>query len=204
MATPKKDKILLRSKAIAMEREVRAGLPAITPTERELKETGVYGEAKLDLMRVDQEALSQQMSYLQGMAGEMKLKVIPLRELVALRRKTGLEYTNGWTHHKKPKPRVTSREKERRELERLVEQRKLAMIRQAKKDALERKRKLKVAKPTKKLRVVKVKRKKRKKSHVERTGKTMRALRKVNGVKMFSFPDSVWKVRKPRKKRKRK
>lgn len=53
----------------------------------------------------------------------------------------------------------------------------------------------KPAKPAKK------KKRKRQRSHTERSGKTMRALRKVNGVKVFSFPDDIWKVRKPRRKR---
>jgi len=45
--------------------------------------------------------------------------------------------------------------------------------------------------------------KKRKRNHTERTGKTMRKLRGINGVKVFSFPDDVWKVRKKRRKKKR-
>jgi len=45
-------------------------------------------------------------------------------------------------------------------------------------------------------------RKKRKRIHTERSGKTMKALRKVNGVNVFSFPDHVWKV-KPARRRKR-
>jgi hypothetical protein len=45
--------------------------------------------------------------------------------------------------------------------------------------------------------------KKRKKARVERAGKTMRALRKVDGVKVFSFPDHVWGVRNAKKKKKK-
>ena len=37
--------------------------------------------------------------------------------------------------------------------------------------------------------------------HSARTGKTMRALRHVKGVRVFSFPDDVWKVRKKRKRK---
>jgi len=44
----------------------------------------------------------------------------------------------------------------------------------------------------------KVKRKKRKRNHSRRVGKTPRRLKKLvkNGKKSFSFPDHVWKVRK--------
>ena len=258
MTTPKKDKILLRSKAIAMEREVRAGLPAITPTERELKETGVYSEAKLDLMRVDQGVLSEQRRYFDEMAGELRLKIIPKRGLAVLKRETGYEWTDGWHKHErkptkpkkpsKPTVHIRSISKEdytkvsrlwekhigipspyfdiRRKIEKKGLTRERAheyaifhSYRKMKKEveAVMGKPKPKQKLPTsigevmkqmktkpKKGKIKKWKPKKRKKSHVECTGKTMRALRKVNGVKMFSFPDSVWKVRKPRKKRKRK
>lgn len=180
MGLPSKNEILQRAKAKAMEQQVRAGLPDISPTERELKESGTFQEARLDLMRVDQEALSQQMGYLQQMAGEMRFKVIPLSELATLHRKTGYEYTNGWTKHKR-KPSTV------------------------------RKKVLSPA-PTKKLKSIrrpilkreKAKPKKRQKNHSARSGKTMRALRHVKGVKVFSFPDSIWKVHKPRKRRRRK
>jgi len=43
--------------------------------------------------------------------------------------------------------------------------------------------------------------KRRKRLHVERNGKTMRALKNVTGVKVFSFGDSIWKVKKRKQKR---
>jgi len=110
----------------------------------------------------------------------MRLKIIPLRELAALHRETGLEYTNGWTRHKRKPPTA------RREALSPMPTKKLKSIRRP---ILKREK----AKP-----------KKRQKNHSERTGKTMRSLRHVKGVKVFSFPDSVWKVRKPRKRRRRK
>jgi len=167
---PSKSEILGRARAKAMERQVRADLPAITPTERELKESGTFQQARVELMRVDQEALSEQHRYLQEMAGEMKLKVIPLKDLVKLRREMGITYTNGWTKHEKPKRRVQ----------------------------IPPKPTIGVMTPTKKLRVVKVKPKKQKKRqrlHVGRNGKKPRKL------KGFVFSAEVWKVRKPRKRR---
>jgi len=106
MVTPRKEDILKKAEARAMEENVRMGLPAITPEEEELKETGQFEEARRDLMRVDQEAISQQTRYLQDMASEMRLRVIPLRELYTLKRETGYEWTNGWTKHKHGKPTV--------------------------------------------------------------------------------------------------
>ena len=175
MPLPSKSEILRKAKAKAIERQVVSGLPSITPTEHELKETGTFQEARIDLMRVDQEALAEQERYLQEMAGEMRLKVIPLRELVALRRQTGYEYTNGWTKHK-PKRRVPISVK-----------------------PTVPKVKPKPA-PTKKLKRILFhhKKKKRQRLHVGRNGKKPRKL------KGFVFGDDVWKVRKPRKKRRKK
>lgn len=104
MTLPSKHEILLRAKAKAIEKQVLHGLPAISPTERELKESGTFQRARLDLMRVDQEALSQQMSYLQEMAGELKLKVMPIKAMGILQRETGFEWTNGWTRHERKRP----------------------------------------------------------------------------------------------------
>ena len=44
--------------------------------------------------------------------------------------------------------------------------------------------------------------KKPKKRHTQRNGKTMKSLRSITGVKVFSFPDSVWKVKQPRRRKK--
>jgi len=261
MTTPKKDEILRRGKAIAMERQIRAGLPAITPSERELKESGMFQEAQIDLMRVDQEALSQQRRYLSEMASDLKLVVLPKKGLATLKRETGYEWTNGWTKHEKPKPRKKKEPKTRShsEIEKWIKYRekyrsgqwkggmekfrkrlgryKASLIlgrefqepvgifleRKGLKEFWEHdlglgkitriKKKLgepiihRMTREARKLPSIKalsiVKPKKRRNSHVERSGKTMRALRKIDGVKVFSFPDSVWKVRKPRKRRRK-
>jgi len=69
---PSKVEILERAKEIAMQRQV-IGMKEepITPTERELKETGVYHEARLELMRSPTTGWeSEQRRYIFGMAEE--------------------------------------------------------------------------------------------------------------------------------------
>lgn len=217
MVTPEKHEILSKAKSIAMERQIRAGLPAITPSEVELKESGTFHEAQIDLMQVDQEALSEQRRYLEEMAGDLRLKIIPVKGLATLKRETGFEWTNGWTKHEKRKPRKKPANEYRVVIgETLDSGARLPSLKQAEHQI----QTLRLKRPTlRKMKIVKVRKgrfqdvkaemsitpkPKRKKRHVERSGKTMRALRKVNGVKVFAFPDSVWKVRKPRKKRRRK
>lgn len=200
MPTPHKHDILERAKNIALERQIRSGLPAITPSELELKETGAFQEAKLDLMRVDQEALSQQRHYLEEMAGELRLKIIPRKGLSLLKRETGYEWTNGWTKRetkpkrkRKPKQKVKVKPQKREKVKPTIKQLMKGTVLSGYVEAARVKQLPKLVKP-----------KKRKKRHVERSGLTMRALRKVKGVNVFAFPDDVWRVRKPRKKRRRK
>jgi len=205
VVTPRKGDIISRARAIAMQRQIREGLPAITPTEFELKESGFFREAQIDLMGSGMEdvigkteAESGQLEYLDVMAQEMNLRVIPQKALRNLQKATGFEWTNGWTEHKKPKRRVPipvkTKEKERKKLEKYVrdqqKRRKLEMIRQAKKDALAKKRRLKVTIPK-----PKAKPKKRRRLHVGRNGKKPRIL------KGFVFGDDVWKVRSPRRRK---
>jgi len=170
MSTPRKHEILLRAKARAMEKQVRHGLPATTPTESELKESGAFQEARLDLMRVDQEAVSEQMRYLQELAGDLRLAVIPQKAFGVLRKETGYEWTNGWTKHKTAKHRDRIPVKSKPNIGTMV--------------------------PMKKVRVqipFQKKRKKRQRLHIARNGKKPRKL------KGFVFGDDVWKVRQPRK-----
>jgi len=151
-------------------------LPAITPEDYELKEEGVFIEARDELMRGEGRYAGEQRRYLETMAQEMKLKVIrhiEFRKALAEMKKVGFEWGNGWIkrHLRQPKPR--------REVARIPRVR------------IPREPHITVAK----------KKAKRKRSHTQRTGKTMRVLRKIDGVKVFSFPDDVWGVKKPRKKR---
>lgn len=280
MPTPRKLEILRKAKGIAMERQVRAGLPAITPSEQELRETGVFQEAQIDLMQVDQEALSEQRRYLEDMAGDMRLKIIPEKGLTALRKETGFEWTNGWTKHER-KPKAKKETRSDREIRKWLEMRgkyasgefkggierfttrvgkykasiilgrdfqeggeaylrrkgmkkfwdydfstektpkpkprqkidrsttkgleKLPLIPKVKlPSTIIANRKKPIDRSTAKglMKIVLKSKPKRTKIHVERSGKTMRKLRKVNGVKMFAFPDDVWKVRKPRRRKK--
>ena len=109
MSLPSKDEI--RRFAIgkkATEQIVKMGSHTpITPEPEEME----LKEAQLDIMRADKEALAEQEKYLQDMANEMKLKVIPIQELKLLKRETGYDWTNGWTKHEKrekPKPKPES------------------------------------------------------------------------------------------------
>lgn len=161
---------------------VGSGLPAITPEDYELKESGTYEEARRDLMRSQRtKALLEQRKYLADMAEEMRLSIIPKREhreqlrkvqaFEAFRAKhpSRVVRVNGYKI-KVPTFSVPKRVK-----------------RQPKKPR----------KPHPIVPKVKAKpKKKRRKNHTQRTGKTMRKLRKVKGVKVFSFPDHIWKVRK--------
>lgn len=216
MPLPRKHQILRKAKSIALEQQIRAGLPTITPTEQELKETGMYGEAQVDLMRVDQEALSEQRRYLEEMAGELRLKIIPTRGLSVLKRETGYEWTNGWTKHEKRKPRPQKKKESKPKKPKRIP---VIPYTSVTREVAKRKRQPKSTIPQivqkhrkawdkKVFEMIegkpKPKPKKRKNRHIERSGKTMRVLRKIDGVKVFSFPDSVWKVRKPRKRRKKK
>jgi len=176
---PTRREIEKRAKEMHMSRSALHGLPAITPEHAEVKESGNYHRARMDLMRSDEGAYSgQQRQYLETMAGEMGLKVIPKRELVFIRKETGFEWTNGWTKRERKKRKAKPKPKKPISP--------------------------KIRAPKVKIPLPKKPKKKRRKSHTERTGKTMRKLRKIDGVKVFSFPDHVWKVRtKKRGKRRR-
>lgn len=172
---PTKAEIIQRARRIELE-DITGNLPAITPTTRELKESGAYQRARIALMRNKAtEAQLQQRKYLEDMASELRLKMVPRKELVRLRKEHGIEYTNGWTIHRK-KPRVTKK----------------VPIKVAP---------IPLAKPSKVVRRKKRVPKKRKRNHSQRRSLTMRSLRNVKGVKVFSFKDDVWKVKKPRRKK---
>jgi len=195
---PTRREIEKRAKEMHMSRSAIHGLPAITPEHAEVKESGNYHRARMDLMRSDEGAYSgQQRQYLETMAGEMGLKVIPKRELVFIKKETGFEWTNGWTKRQrrkaKAKPKAKPKPKPKKPIVPKIRAPKVSIRDQAvflgtvHRVATEPKKK-----------------RKRRKSHTERTGKTMRKLRKIDGVKVFSFPDHVWKVRtKKRGKRRR-
>jgi len=209
MPLPRRSEIFQRAKQISMSRQVTRGLPDITPTEEEMKESGAYGEAKLDLMRVDQEILAQQRRYLDEMAEEMGLEIISKRELRQLRKpqkiKKSFDVIVGGTVRSGA---VFSKVKEaKKQIKKL--RKKHPTLRSM--SIVEKGKTIEVFKETKKVPSIakiimpkaKKRKKKRRKLHTSRSGKTMRALRNVKGVNVFSFPDHIWKVR-TKKRRKRK
>lgn len=188
MGTPRKHEILRRAKEIAQERSFTHGLPSITPTEAELKETGVFEEARRELMGTRSAMEGQQMQYIHDVASEVGLKVVDPHEWKAKQRKVRkLQWTvKGYRHQLSKRnpvipsiPTIDVTRKQRRKT-----MKKMPTILQLEKQIV-------APKP------------KRKRSHTKRVGKTMRKLRHVNGVKMFSFPDHIWKIKQPRKRRKR-
>jgi len=81
---PSRPDILARAQELYAERQIKSDLPGITPTEQELKDAGVYEEARLDLMRVSQQALSKQEKYLNDMAEELGFEVLHKDDLKEL------------------------------------------------------------------------------------------------------------------------
>lgn len=168
---PSKSEILQRALAKDMEKQFRAGLPGITPEESELKESGTFQEAREDLMR-DPAQVSEQLKYLDQMAEDLKLKVIPIKELHSLKRETGYEWTNGWTKHHKAQPKRKS----------IMPS--IPPIRF----------------PTAKPIIHKPKRQRNHTQRTSKTMRVLRK-RIKDGQRSFSFPDSIWKVRERRRRR---
>ncbi len=155
-------------------------LPFITPTRGELSEGGHLQRARIELMTSEEtEAKLQQRKYLDTMAQELKLRVIPKRDLTTLKRETGFEFVNGWKRPKKvaPKPRVKPQKR------------------------ATRKRKAPIRPPTKKA-VVKRRKKKLGKISNNRNGRRSRRWKQKKGT--IFLPNSVWKAREPKRKRRKK
>ena len=166
------------ARVIEMKDIVGSGLPAITPEDYELKESGTYDVAKRDLMTSGKtKAFLEQRKYLDDMANEMRLSILEKREHREQLRKVQAFDTFREKHPSKV-VKVNGYE---------IRVPIVSMPKQVK------------TQPTKPHPIVpkiKAQTTKRKRNHTQRTGKTMRSLRKVKGVKIFSFPDDVWKVRK--------
>jgi len=176
------------------------GLPAITPEPEELKESGAMHRAKMQLMSPKSTVYMQQRKYIDEMADEMGLVVFGRKKVKELQRaEKRLEKIerrgaikvepNGHSimylaHMLKPRVRFS-----------------LPTIRKPSiRDVA-----VTVGTVTRVAEKARVQRKKRQRLHTGRNGKTPRYLRKrINdGQKTFSFPDHIWKVRAPRKRRKR-
>jgi len=233
MVTPTRKEILKRARVIEMKDIVGSGLPAITPEDYELKESGAYNVAKRDLMTSQHtEARLQQRRYLDTMASEMRLKIMSKREFrqtEKLMGDVGYKWVNGWGKKKKAKPRHKKKEPidekviyqykgdpfpiTRAELDQMKGSMALSRewskfnhgIRLDKGRAIERQKAK--PKPAFKIpsqiapKIILAPKKKRRRNHTERSGKTMRSLAKVKGVNVFSFPDDIWKVKRKRKRR---
>jgi len=196
LGTPFKRDILERAKEIDLERKVRQGLPALTAEEVELKESGAFYEAQAELMGQDASISAEQERYIRDMADEMNLEVVPKKEY--------RHFLKWQLTPEKPKPKgKPSTFWKARALRFFLktpkpEKKVLPII-----DLTRKKRKetFKKAPTPKALEVILnvPRKKKRPKRHIQRNGKTMRKLKHVKNVKVFSFPDEIWKVRRKRK-----
>lgn len=188
---PTRTEILREAQRIELE---DITLPSITPTSRELRESGKAYEARLRLMRSPAtEGLMEQRRYVDTMAKELKLRVIPIPELRSLRRETGMEWTNGWTRHRKVAPKARGKP------QKIATRKRRTRVQIPKRKAVIPT----IPKPLRRAPTKLKPKRKRQKNHSRRTAIIPRALRKriKNGQKSFSFSDDIWKVRKPRRKR---
>lgn len=103
---PTREQIYARALELAQERQNAGDLPAITPTEEELKESGIWLEARLELMRTTQKTLSDQQRYLNDMAGEMGLEVLSKEELKKLYKRVKLAEAQAQDKTRIKRPRI--------------------------------------------------------------------------------------------------
>ena len=221
MSLPSKDEI--RRYAIgkkATEQIIKMGSHTpITPEPEEME----LKEAQLDIMRADKEALAEQEKYLQDMANEMNLKVVPRKEYEQFEKHGDLI----WRHKRRLKTTIFEREKLRKmwlaseerhkTLERLTgfkltdaglfkRTNGWTKVEPKSKPSISLRKPLDIGSairgrplPLPKLPkpILQLPIVKHKKHHIQRTSKTMRVLRKrvKDGQKVFSFPDRIWKVK---------
>jgi len=188
MVTPKKEQIRKTAFRLDMEDAFKHGLPFITPTGHELKESGTYARARDDLMSSRAKYRSQQTRYVHDIAKEVGLTVVERKEFREQQRKV-----QAFEQFRSKHPTQVKRVNGYRIILPVIPTRPQI-------------RKPRVRKPKKVVHIAKKtvrvpQKKKRKKSHTSRSSKTMRGIRHITNVKVFSFPDNIWKVR--RKKRKR-
>ena len=219
---PSKAEILARAEELAMERQVIGmGVEPITPTEKELKESGVFREARLQLMRAGETPWrSEQRRYIEDMASEMGLKLMSKKEYKALQKLMMKPKNHKFIKQKrKPSPallkearkvvKAARKPKKKRRKRKVKKKEEVKPQRPTFKQLMkgtvltgyvEARRVRQFPKPVKaSVADMIMPKRKRRKRHVERVGKTMRKLRKIDGVKVFSFPDHIWKVKKPKK-----
>lgn len=106
---PTKEEILRHAKRIELADILTQGLPAITPEEHELKETGAYHKARIDLMRSPTTKIqAEELKYVSTMARELGLEVMQKKAFKRAERgmgELGYEWTNGWSKKEKPTPK---------------------------------------------------------------------------------------------------
>lgn len=187
MPMPTKREILEHARAKSIEYAIRHGLPAITPTEKELKETGMFIEAQRDLMTTHSDVEMQQMGYIHDVAAEVGLKVVGKGEWREQEKKLAVFKWRSRAFKHLAKPPVIFKSPIPKpptfKIPRTVDMRKPYRRKSFKKLPTVKQLEKKISKP----------KPKRKKLHVTRTGKTSRRWR---GKKQYVFDDSVWKVRK--------
>ena len=87
---PTGEEIRIRARELALEQQIKGDLPAIMPTDAELRESGLWEKARLDLMTTSSKTLSDQEQYLNNMASDMGLEVISQKELKELYKRVKL------------------------------------------------------------------------------------------------------------------
>jgi hypothetical protein len=192
MVTPTKEKILQRAKRMDLYEGIMKGLPAITPEEHELKETGAMQRATIDLMTSERtRARSQMRQYLEDMAKELNVRIVSGPEFRKFERWMLTPVQRIVKKTEPPKHRIRDRVPAPVPVPKVIKDQtsigiKLpgmpTRVKGTKKAPKIRVQIPGVGKPSKKVRK-------------PTRSRTMRSLRKINGVKVFSFPDHVWKVR---------
>ena len=183
MVLPKTEDILELATQKRMEKEARSGLPSISPEPEELKETGEFAESQYSLMSPQAALTSEEEKYIHEAAGELGLEVIGKKELKGKEHEIrALKWSLRARKGKAPGQIVGFYKKDGKTR---------PIIKSV--AALNRK---KIIKKPKKFKVVAPKQPKRlPKKKNQRNGKTMRRLRSIKGVKVFSFPDAVWGIK---------
>ena len=198
-----KKEALKRARRLEMEDIIGSGLPAITPTDAELKESGSLHRARIQLMRSPEtEGKLQIRKYLDTMSSELGLKLMSARE-----------YKRLHTRGSAVGPAVSKPVKRRKSvvpIKRIIIGAKQKLKRVSLRKPLDIgsaiRGRAKQHKTVARAPLKPKPRKKRQRLHTERSGRNMRALKKAqqNGVRVFSFGDDVWKTKTTRARSRRK
>lgn len=194
MVTPTRKQIEKRAKGLDFMEAIKHGLPTITPEVHELKESGVWKQARDDLMGSRAGPRSAQTQYVHEIASEVGLKVTEWKE-----HREHMRKVQAFDVFKRKHPQRVKRVNGYRIVFPSLPAPKAPKKVSVRKPKPQKRTSTVTVKVPK--RVVLKPKKKRRKSHTERTGKTMRSLAKIKGVNVFSFPDDVWKVKRKRRRK---